>query len=222
MRGDPSATGLGKGRGQGVGTVSVSAMLLQPCPQVGQEPELAGKRCLGLCARSCRSRAGGSTQQTLRSKHPGLDPSKGLPPWAAPSSVSPAKRHPSPPPPALGLHPGRDAASCPIQGEFVPLGCWVSWGARCGRAVALNQQLDPAVTVSNPRRSLAQAFYAFSSGSRGAWRQRAGETGLMLASREGRGKAKHFPSQKSRGSPVLQLQQQARGEQTAGGAASAA
>lgn len=109
-----------------------------------------------------------------------------------------------------------------LPGDLCPWDTWVSWGAQCGRAVALNQQLDPAVTASNPHRSLAQAFYAFSSGSRGAWRQRAGETGLMLASREGRGKGKHFPSQRSRGSPMLQLWQQAQGEQTACGAASVA
>lgn len=91
--------------------------------------------------------------------------------------------------------------------DLCPWDAWVSWGARCGRAVALNQQLDAAVTASNPHRSLAQAFYAFSSGSRGAWRQRAGETGLMLANREGRGKGKHFPFRRSRGSLMLQLQQ---------------
>lgn len=110
----------------------------------------------------------------------------------------------------------------PLPGDLCPWDAWVSWGAQCGRAVALNQQLDPAVTASNPRRSLAQAFYAFCSGSRGAWRQRAGETGLTLASREGRGKGKHFPSQRSRGSPMLRLWQRARGEQAACGAAAAA
>jgi len=103
--------------------------------------------------------------------------------------------------------------------DLPPWDTWVSWGARCGCAVALNHQLDPAVTASNPHRSLAQAFYAFSSGSRGAWRQRAGEIGLRLASREGREKGKHFPSQRSRGSPALRLQQRAWEEQTACGAA---
>lgn len=74
----------------------------------------------------------------------------------------------------------------------------MSWGALCGCAVALKQQLDPAVTASNSHRSLARAFYAFSSGSRGSWRQPAGETGLThcwRAEREGKGKTFPFPEE---------------------------
>lgn len=173
-------------------------MLLQPCPQVGCELGLAGKCCPGLSAGSCRSRAGGCTQHTWVSKTLGLCPVKGSPAWAAPSSVSPAKK----PPCSFGAAARNGCCLLSLE-DLLPWDAWVSWGAWCGCAVALNQQLDPAVTASNPHRSLAQAFYAFSSGSRGTWRQHAGEIRLTLASREGRGKGKHFPSQRNRGSPIL-------------------
>lgn len=104
-----------------------------------------------------------------------------------------------PPHKAAVLSEGTRTPQLRYFGYLHPGNAWVSWGARCGCAVALNQQLDPAMTASNPPHSLAQGFYTFSSGSRGAWRQRLGETGLTLASREGRGKGKHFPSKRSRG-----------------------